>query len=194
VVGVDDEDDEIAAEQEDDRNEGWLLLSALLLAEASRRLFTLEPTAPQGEALAGISVPPGIVRIGLQRAGGAIGTIVNGTSITVEGGRPAGLVATGERVRALAAASLRVVWAGWEWQHGDPARPFPPHEALDGVQFTSFDDERLAITAEGDWLGTDHYFPADHAGCTCLLQPVTLEPSESTQEMAASATLDAGGT
>ena len=53
----------------------------------------------------------------------------------------------------------------YEWDHGPSMRPFEPHEALDGVSFTSFDDDVLANN--DGWPDNDYYFPGDHDGCSC---------------------------
>ncbi len=64
------------------------------------------------------------------------------------------------------------------WEHGDPARPFPAHEALDGLTWIDADHpEELTVSEEDGWLGVDEYEPGDHAGCTCNLSQ-SYEPWE----------------
>jgi hypothetical protein len=49
----------------------------------------------------------------------------------------------------------------WRWRYGTHfrGRPFPPHEGLDGRYMTTF--------------GTlDGYYPGDHKGCLCMIEPV----------------------
>lgn len=165
----------------EDRNAGWELLLAALLALARQRLYDPSPTSPLGEHDATLAVPPGVVRAALQRAGGALGAIARGGAMLVAAKlgreRPAGGVATGERVlSALGAGGVDV--ASWAWMHFDGGNDFPPHADLDGVEFTSWDDPVLAITPEGDWLGNAYYYPGDHGGCNCDAVP-NLAASES---------------
>ena len=57
-----------------------------------------------------------------------------------------------------------VVLQQWRWRYGawHRARSFPPHEALDGQFMTA--------------MGTlDGYYPGDHKGCACLVEPVFVE-------------------
>ncbi len=64
----------------------------------------------------------------------------------------------------------------YEWEHGPSLKPFEPHLALDGVDFNSFEDERLANT-EG-WPDNSFYMPGDHSGCTCDFTPLWVGTTE----------------
>lgn len=159
--------DELARSQDRDRSAAWGFLAAALLSLARGRLYDPAPTAPAvGEADASSTVPTGIVREAVARAGG-------GGATTVEAG-PAGGVATGETVMGLWARHGRVV-GGWEWAYGDPgsrSRSFESHERLDGVQFAHWSDAVLLIDPDDAWLGTTHYRPGDHSGCQCDFVPL----------------------
>jgi len=53
----------------------------------------------------------------------------------------------------------------YTWVHGFTPSPFQPHLALDGVEFNSFIDPRLAN--RDTWPSNDYFMPGDHAGCQC---------------------------
>jgi hypothetical protein len=160
--------DELARTQDRDRNEAWVFLSGALFGLARQRLYDPAPTAPvRGEVDASSSVPTGVLREAVARAGGGStgGDPVSG---------PAGGVATGETVLSLWARHGRVV-GGWEWTYGDPgsrSQSFPAHEALDGVQFAHWSDAVLLVDPDDSWLGVTHYRPGDHVGCQCDFVPL----------------------
>jgi len=54
----------------------------------------------------------------------------------------------------------------YQWIHGDAARPFEPHEALDGTEYTEEDRDSVLANADSFPDG-EVYFPGDHSGCTC---------------------------
>lgn len=58
------------------------------------------------------------------------------------------------------------------WVHGDPDRPFAPHEELDGVSWESGGDypDALYVDERGAWLDREMYEPGDHDGCTCTIE------------------------
>jgi 2'-5' RNA ligase len=61
------------------------------------------------------------------------------------------------------------------WVHGDPDRPFPPHEALDGLSWV--DTQPPELDNPDSFPETDVYQPGDHDGCTCWID-VQYEPYE----------------
>lgn len=168
----------LEADQVEDRNAARALLVAALAALAAARLFSPHPAAPEiGEHDTTMSVPAGLVREALTRAGGAGGTTTEGGAIlNAVTSAPAGGVATGETV-AQYLAKLHISASAWVWQSGEPSRPFPPHQALDGVEFTAWTQPELANVS--GWPAWGHYFPGDHKGCCCLAEPVLVRETVS---------------
>ncbi|MDE1904825.1 MAG: hypothetical protein KGH75_00050 [Rhodospirillales bacterium] len=131
-------------------------------------------------------VPVGAVRRALAIAGGrppvdqeddpivvAAGDVVDVAKATAVGESPGeayaavtlGQIGNGEAVTSLLTESGAAQIATYEWVHGPTSRPFEPHEALDGVTFSSFDDRVLANSSGFPENG--YYFPGDHNGCSC---------------------------
>lgn len=170
------DDEALLQVQEDHRAAGWVALSTGLLTLAAERLFDPHPAAPPvGEFDTSSSVPAGLIRESLARAGGATGRATAGGAVLEADRVPAGGVATGPDVlQQLAAASIFV--AGYTWTVGAPDRPFEPHQLLGDEFFTSWDDERLANN--DSWPDTDFLFPGDHDGCQCLATPTLVQADE----------------
>lgn len=192
-------------QQEDDRDAAWLLLLALLMANARLVLYGQQRTDDEvGEADPTLTVPPSIVRQALARAGGAqvgsastvtvSGGVVTATPAAAPGGAVPGAAGAGAGAmgdglggavvgpRTLAAfprVGLAVV--GWRWNYGDPAARqsnFAPHLALSGVEFADWSDPVLSFSG---WPGFGRLFPGDHRGCLCdvvpLAQPAGTSPN-----------------
>ena len=51
-------------------------------------------------------------------------------------------------------------------QHGPSLKPFEPHLALDGTDFTQFDAPALANP--DDFPANQYFMPGDRMGCTCF--------------------------
>jgi hypothetical protein len=91
------------------------------------------------------------------------------------GGDPAGpqgsalLVATGPMMSEAAARGGAVAGDTYIWTWGGSDRPFPPHQDIDGVQFTGWDDP--AIANDDGWPDSQCR-PGDHDGCSCSVTPV----------------------
>lgn len=83
---------------------------------------------------------------------------------------PVGQIGTGQTVSSLILSGGDSLQAGYEWVHGPSLHPFEPHEALDGVQFESFDDPALAN--DTGFPANSFFLPGDHWGCTCDFMPV----------------------
>ena len=154
-----------ARAEESDHDAGWTALFLGLLALARSRLFAAA-AAEDGEALADVAVPAGLVRDALSVAGGSQAG-VQPTGTAGQAGPP-GLL-TGARWRA-ALRALELEPVEWEWRAGFPTRPFPPHQALSGAIFRDWQDDQL--TAGGTFPATSHYYPGDHRGCLCDAVPV----------------------
>lgn len=151
--------------QDRDRAAGWAVFAGALAATASAALFRPEQPRSLGEHDATSLVPAGAVRGALATAGG--GPLPGAPSATAESGEGAGGLLSGQNIRdAFRAAAL--VEIGWVWVYGDPSSrttPFPPHEALDGVEFATWEDPVLANPES--FPETDFLFPSDHDGCSC---------------------------
>lgn len=143
---------------------GWARLEASL-TDTANRLLT-DPDADlwdeTGELTAGVHVRPGEVRAALAEAAGLpashAGLTDTGRAALDSDGVP-GFFTGGPVQDFLTEAGTAVVGYVWVWGHS--ARPYPPHEDLDGTEFTGWDDP-----AVGD------YTPGDHSGCTCDYQLV----------------------
>jgi hypothetical protein len=160
------EEDAFEERQDEHRRAAWPLFAAAILTAARAQLFSpVEPGAPR--------VAPGTVREALARAGGASPQVApNGAVTDPRTGGAVGLVATGEDVAELWGAHGQP-WKGYRWVHDDPEREFPPHEALNGVEFTEYESAELSTAGtDGEWLG-EFFYPGDHAGCLCTLEPLT---------------------
>lgn len=164
----DDLEAESDAEFTQARDEAWAWLAAALTALALAALYDPDPSAPPaGETDVSLLIPQALVREAVARAGGDA-VVREGDGLLAAGGeRPAGGVATGQTVIDLFRDHGQVV-AAWGWDYGDPSsrsRPFPPHEALDGVLFSTWTDEALANGE--DFPEGAYFFPGDHDGCAC---------------------------
>ena len=164
----------------------WNYLSDQLTSLAHDRLYSPDPgkdvAAELDAANADTIVPTNLIRNALNVLGGGnadqtdTGASFNPDSPTVTVGNdmPMGQVGTGSDVTGLLSDSGASQEA-YTWVHGFSVRPFEPHEALDGVEFQSFDDEALA---NSDSFPANEYFvPGDHWGCTCDYMPMWALPS-----------------
>jgi hypothetical protein len=174
--------DALQLRQASDLDEAWLWTRDALTALAHAKLF--DPTAAVaelGETDASMTVPAGLVRQAITRAGGVAGVHTSGVgdayiALTDAASRPAGGIATGELVMG-AMHDHGATTDGYVWDYG-PAmrtRPFEPHVDLDGVEFENFDDPVLS-NDEG-WPPFAFYMPGDHDGCLCDFVPVVSGPS-----------------
>jgi hypothetical protein len=176
-----DRNADVVTVQEEERRESWQWLVGALVALAANRLYDPTPSVPtQGEADPTMSVPVPLVREAMTRAGGAGGLASQpipgggGNRLVAADGAPAGSVATGQTVLA-AAREVGADRDGWEWEYGAfgrSQRPFHGHLRLDGLRFTSWDDEALAVLSSDAWLGEAYYAPGDHDGCRCYAVPM----------------------
>lgn len=190
----------IVQRQADDLASSWDWLADELQKLAQKKLYQPDPTEPAaGESDPTVSIPAGLVRMAIARAGGATGirtgqkllaaakkpvpvAVPHGGDLDVppdasvfvgvEDGAPLGGIGTGDTVMSVLENGDVGVEA-YQWDYGPAFRAFPfeEHETLDGEIFTEFDSDVLAA---GDWIG-DFYFPGDHDGCNCDIAPIIVE-------------------
>lgn len=161
------------------RTDAWDWLSAELTKLANQRLYDPDPAAPEvGEYDSSLTVPFGIIREAVARAGGSMGPEGPVTAGLMERLQRAAGLATGWLMRKQLATVARIEVVGYEWQYGSypRERPFEPHMALDGLVFESFVDPQLENT-EG-WPPEEFYSPGDHEGCVCDTVPITASIQE----------------
>lgn len=164
-----------------DLDEAWNWLEQHLRGYAQEQLFAPDAEEVAGELVEALSVPPGMLRQALARAGGATieTTGIGGeawTAITNDG-RAVGGIGTGDLILG-ALADHGAGREGYRWVYGAAVRkqPFEPHVALDGVEFENFDDEVLANTS--GFPDLPYYMPGDHGGCICDFEPIIMSPEE----------------
>lgn len=177
-------EEEQAVEQKQDEHRGaaWLVFAASVLTVARAALFETSSSTgagPSGGPPGGGRVPPGVVRDALAKAGGSTPQVTpSGGVRDLKTGGPVGLVATGDDIGGLWGAHGQS-WTEYQWVHDDPDSPFPWHEDLNGVTFSSFDDPVLSTDLALDLPGSlasdigPFFYVGDHAGCLCVVEPVT---------------------
>lgn len=169
------------AQTDEHINAGWLLLAAALRTVARDRLYDPRPSVDgPGEFDALSLVPAGVVRDSLARAGGATNVpavagdrSTTGTAASGLRDRPVGGVAAGELMLRTLADEFGIDTELYRWSYGDPsmrARPFEPHEVLDGLEFSAWDDPLLENP--NSFPSAPFFFPGDHVGCLCDAVPI----------------------
>lgn len=149
------------------REKGWEWLSQSLTSLGEHLLYNPDPNVGPGdwaELNPDTLIPTGTIRAALGVAGGGDLGVDAGGNATVALGEPIGQIGTGSTISdMLTTAGLSV--QTYTWEHGPSLKPFEPHLELDGAEFTSFEDERLANN-EG-WPENAYFMPGDHEGCSC---------------------------
>lgn len=168
----------VEATQVEDLDEAWAWTQAELTAVTQRSMFEDIAAATIGEANPAFRSPAGLIRQSMARAGGLRGIDPKGADqgylVTLSGSlNPAGGVATGTTIMD-AATDAGATIDGYTWITGDPERPFEPHQELDGVTYTSYDDD--VLVNDLDFPDFPHFFPFDHLGCICQAEPSLLGP------------------
>lgn len=158
------------------RDDGWTLLAAGITALVGDLLYNPHPAAPElGEFDPDSIVPLGLVRAALDRAGGAqVGAPAGPQQVPAPvepraaGAAPPGGGATaGPDMLDEFKQQLGIIDDFYTWDYGDePRKPFEPHLDLDGVTFTSWDDDVLANP--NDFPPVEFLAPSDHPGCGCM--------------------------
>lgn len=100
----------------------------------------------------------------------ALDEIVAELYATAGEGLPAGTIAAASTpgltlVEGIVTVENETAATVWQWTVGEPARPYDPHQALDGITFDET-DWRDALASSGEF-GAPYYFPLDHEGCQC---------------------------
>ena len=174
---------QVQARQSEAREKAWHVMAEGLTALAHRLLYDPNPNGDPEDSLERANpdtlVPTGLVRQVLNVLGGGDGTgkkpmtasaIFDAPDITMTLGAedPMPQVGTGEDVSGLLEDGGATV-EGYTWVHGFALKPFDPHLELDGVEFSSFDDEQLANP--DTFPAVEYFLPGDHKGCTCDFMP-----------------------
>jgi hypothetical protein len=160
---------------------GWNLLRESMDTIAVHALYNPDPNISEVDALASLNpdtiVPAGTIRAALGVAGGSpasdfkamlldtgaeVPALVNANAVGGIG------LATGPTIAGIL-TNAGAQNTSYEWVHGPSPRPFDPHLALDGVEFTSFVDEVLANNT--GFPDNAFFLPGDHAGCLCSADP-----------------------
>lgn len=165
--------------QDENRATARDALVAGLVALGSRRLFAPDAAAAPGEFDERMSVPAGLVREALALAGGSSAptSAPTGAMGSSDWGISGG-IALGPDAQA-AMSTIGLEYESMVWTVGWPSRPLECHADLDGLVFTSWDDEALAYD---DWPATEnggYLWPGDHEGCQCVGMPIYLDGSSS---------------
>lgn len=158
-------------QDQSNRETGLALLLGGLTAYAMTKLYDPAPDAasPTEGEFDSLLIPSGIIREAVSASGGTIagdstefgGIGTGGTTYSIFGDQGISVVAK-------------------EWVYGPAIRSaFASHEDLDGEEFTSWEDEILAVQAGDEWLGVPFYHPGDHTGCLCVVAPITSLDEES---------------
>lgn len=152
----------------DNADAGWAWLQSRL----QRAVVSQMSAAPVGEEVAigadDTFVSMGLVRGALSIAGGFLDK--TGTAGISDSGQPVdpsegmGGIGTGETV-SQALQDAGAATDGYTWVHGPSSNPFEPHLNLDGVDFSSFDDD--ALTNDENFPDYAFFAPGDHDGCSC---------------------------
>ena len=158
--------------QGESRRAAWDYLNNALTALTHERLYTPDPNIDVVGGLESSNpdtlVPPGLLRSVLNIAGGgnapdssAIFSAPD-TTMTLSGGDPLGQIGTGDDISGLLTDNGASV-ESYTWVHGFALKPFPPHEALDGVEFQNFDDD--VLMNPDSFPAVEAFLPGDHQGC-----------------------------
>jgi hypothetical protein len=157
---------------------GWQLLSQSMTSLAQHALYNPDLNVDAGTVLTALNpdtmVPTGVIRAAVGVAGGAkpqdfgIVKVASGAEVpAIPLGVPVGQIGTGATVSTLLSDS-GASQESYEWSHGASGKPLPCHAFLDGVEFASFDDDKLAPANNPEWDGfpdVEYLMAGDHSGC-----------------------------
>lgn len=170
--------DQVEAENAERVNRRALAAAAFLaagLAVLARRALSGHALTPETTAEGEFAgpVPFGLIRGAWNIA--ATGAV--GTPFDESGPGPAPIEQLATRMERagqtiaeeLLAEHVGPVIAIKTWAHGEPDRPFPPHEDLNGASWTDADHGDILAADPGEWPYVEEYEPGDHDGCTCWI-------------------------
>lgn len=147
----------------------WGLLADSMTKIAHEALYSADPNVASIDL--DQLVPTGVIRAACAVAGGygtqdlALVKTATGAEVPmIPVGVPVGQIGTGSTIGNLI-TSTGMEPVSRTWVHGPSLHPFEPHEALDGVSFTSWDDEVLAN--DSGFPDNSYFIPGDHQGCMC---------------------------
>lgn len=150
------------------------------LRERIREVLYGENRTPPSESDSDF-VPASLIRGAVTQIGGlpegAAGVGDDGRLVRGPGDpvRPAVGPGTGIEVMDVMRGADATV-AAWTWEYpANPRAHFEPHQALDGVEFSSWTDPILDAGADAYWIGPS-YHPGDHQGCLCQTVPLWTAP------------------
>ncbi len=152
----------------------WPALERELLTVSVGALYDPDPSVPELGELSPGRVSPGVLRHALAVAGGL--------SAADNGQPPLSGLTSGSLLQGFLADN-GVAAEEMEWAYGISARPFQPHQALDGVVFTDWDDPVLDSGSDG-WVGAS-FAPGDHDGCHCDYMTVYSDGARAREELEA---------
>jgi hypothetical protein len=142
----------------------WPGLEAELLTIAEGNLYDPDPSTPELGEIPVTTVPPQPLRNALAVAGGL--------AADATGLPPLSGLTSGQLLSAFLRDTGGSTVTEYEWSYGISARPFLPHQRLDGMVFTNWDDQRLSTAGTGgEWVGGS-FAPGDHRGCHCDFMPI----------------------
>jgi hypothetical protein len=147
----------------------WSVLKPMLAAFMLKAMFRQETDGYLPK------VPMDDVRLALARAGGA-----NPQRPTQVGPQPG--AALNDRSVELLSEKVDGDPKGYRWVYGISDNHFQPHLDLDGLEFSTWQDEVLA-NSHPTFPKSRHYYPGDHTGCECDVLPMIVprQPHEGQQ-------------
>lgn len=144
------------------------LVTALTQFAVGQLFDSSHATELFGEGDDSTSIPHGLIRHALYRAGG-------GTDLLPSDASPPTAIAAGSIILHTIHDAGGTI-DGWEWCYltSVRTRDFEPHAILNGVRFSTFSDRALANT--GTWPPVTNYYPGDHQSCFCAVRPLLSLP------------------
>ena len=147
--------------------EGWAYVRAQLQETALGYLSDSASVVAIDQITTTDLVEMGTVRKSVGYAGGAGSQDPTSAGLLIDNSHGVGVapqLSTGPIAgKAMEDGGLEI--ESYTWKHGFTPSPFPPHEALDGVEFLTWQDPQLFNSDSFPPL--DYYAPGDHQGCQC---------------------------
>jgi hypothetical protein len=192
-MNYDDAEAASATAMNDGAAKGWSLLEDAMNALAMHAAYNPDPNVTEASTVLALNpdtlVPTGVIRAAIGVAGGAtaqdyglIQTVSGAMVPAIPLGNQVGGIGTGATIEGmLTDAGLQT--SEYQWAHGPSVKPFDPHLALDGVQFSSFTDPALA-NPDPTFPANQYLMPGDHIGCLCDVTPLWITADDVAQVMA----------